>query len=81
MGSQSSLESDTRVKFKEGFFFCSPRLPKHIPEIDEIHSIVRAVNWEMEKRYKIYGKVLDYQTVYNRQFETEFSKLRWELDS
>ncbi len=55
----------------------SPLL-KSIPEIEEIGSIVRAVEWQNNKRYEIDGKFFEHQKGYNRQFETEFSNLKWE---
>ena len=41
------------MNFKKEYFFCSPRLLKNIPEIEEIDTCIDNINWRPE--YEIEG--------------------------
>jgi Restriction endonuclease BglII len=67
------------MKFKEEYFFCSPRLLKNVDEISEIFSCVEKIKWKEEFEIEIKGFSYKHQKAYNKAFEIEFSKFNWEL--
>lgn len=67
------------MKFKEEYFFCSPRLLQNIPEIGEIHSCIDRVEWQPEFSIVVNGQKSEHQTAYNKAFNLEFGKFTdWE---
>ncbi len=62
------------------YFYCSPRLLKNIPEIDELYDGIHAVQWEPEFKYSPQaGKTLRHQAAYNSALKTEMVDCRgWE---
>jgi hypothetical protein len=62
------------------YFYCSPRLLKNIPEIDELYDGIKAVNWEPEFQLaQQSGKILYHQAAFNAALKSEMVSLRgWE---
>ncbi|WP_196214019.1 BglII/BstYI family type II restriction endonuclease [Methanolobus vulcani] len=61
------------MRFKEEYFFCSPKLLRNIPEVNEIFECIKAVKWQPE--FKLEDK--NHQSAYNKAFEQEFSNYLW----
>ena len=68
------------MKFKTEHYFCSPRLLKNIPEIDELFDCVTTVRWEPDFSFSISAsKVVQHQSAYNAALKHEFVDERnWE---
>ena len=66
------------MKFKQEFFFCSPRLLQNVDEIQEIYSCILSVKWKSEFNIEIEGKTFKHQAAYNKALRLEFSKYSWE---
>jgi hypothetical protein len=63
------------MRFKQEYFFCSPRLLQNVEEIHEITSCVDAVKWRPE--FSIVGTTYSHQTAYNKAFQMEFAARKW----
>lgn len=65
---------------KTSYHFCSERILKHIPEVEEIHSVFQELFWEPEFSFTLSnGNKVEHQTAYNARLKHEFvSKRNWE---
>ena len=68
------------MKFKTDYLFCSPRLLKNIPEVDELFDCISTVRWEADFSFTISpNKIVHHQTAYNAALKHEFvDKRGWE---
>jgi hypothetical protein len=68
------------MKFQTNYYFCSPRLLKNIPEIDELSDCISAIKWKPDFSFMIStNKVVQHQTAYNAALKHEFvGKRNWE---
>lgn len=68
------------MKTKTSYFFCSERLLKNIPELDEIYQGIADIQWEPDFSYiPSEGNKFEHQTAYNARMKHEFVELRgWE---
>jgi hypothetical protein len=68
------------MNFRTNYYFCSPRLLKNIPEIDEISDCISAIKWEPDFSFTLStNKMVQHQTAYNAALKHEFvTKRNWE---
>ncbi len=66
------------MKFKESYFFCSPRLLRNVDEVQEIFSCIDSVKWKPEFEIQQNGTEYKHQTAYNKAFDAEFLKYNWQ---
>lgn len=66
------------MKYKDAYFYCSPRLLSNIDEIQEIKQCIDNVKWQEEFRIESNGSIYEHQSAYNKAFEKEFLKFEWE---
>ncbi len=66
------------MKFKESYFFCSPRLLRNVDEVQEIFSCIDSVKWKPEFGIQQNGTEYKHQTAYNKAFDAEFFKNNWQ---
>jgi hypothetical protein len=67
------------MKFKEEYFFCSPRLLRNVDEVHEIFSCIDSVKWTPEFEIEHNGSTFRHQTAYNKAFDVEFSRYNWQV--
>lgn len=65
------------MKFKESYFFCSPRLLRNVDEVHEIFSCIDSIQWKPEFEIEYNGGKFKHQTAYNKAFDNEFFKYNW----
>ncbi|WP_462273035.1 BglII/BstYI family type II restriction endonuclease [Methanohalophilus sp.] len=66
------------MKFKEEYFFCSPKLLQNVDEVHEIFRCIDAVKWEPDFEIEYKNNTYQHQTAYNKAFEIEFAKYKWQ---
>jgi hypothetical protein len=66
------------MKFKEEYFFCSPRLLRNVDEVHEIFSCIDSIKWKPEFEIQHNGTEYQHQTAYNKAFDAEFFKYNWQ---
>ena len=67
------------MKSKVTFLHCGDALQEHLKnEIDEIHQVVRLIEWEEEFQIIKEEKTLSHQKAYNESLKVEFEKLGWQ---
>lgn len=66
------------MKFKEEYFFCSPKLLRNVDEVHEIFACIDAIEWKPEFEIEVGNNTFQHQTAYNKAFEAEFSKYDWQ---
>ena len=67
------------MKFKNGYFCCSPKLLSNIMEVKEIESCIESIPWSRDFRIRDKDKDYAHQAAYNKAFEIEFAKYDWLL--
>jgi len=65
------------MKYKTEYLFCSPKLLQNVDEINEIYSCIEAIKWEKEYTISVKGNKSEHQRAYNKSFQIEFSRFRW----
>ncbi len=61
------------------YFYCSENILQHMPEVDQIKTIINETLWEKEfEMANGKGKVVQHQTAYNESFDQRFVSHDWE---
>ncbi len=66
------------MKYKEEYFFCSPKLLSNVAEVHEIFTCIDNIKWNSEFEIKCEDRTYHHQTAYNKAFEIEFEKFNWQ---
>lgn len=66
------------MEFYTEYFCCSEKLLSNIDEIKQIYQCIKNIEWKPDFSISINGIQYSNQTAYNKAFEIEFEKFKWE---